>query len=259
MRRSLRGDCRDIALIGACTAARHRSVSWTTISAIIFEHYGVPYVLIHEGISGWQSLSCGGRREWCRIRFEDIASVTRFVLDHVNGLPTPGLMQSDASRVQLLTRTEYPITETRGAAKRLMSQTPTRPPEGWRRPRVLIPPGAPTTLACVKGRHLRARSGQTDSEPNRVKRGSDTLLAAEKLFLPIIRSASAFSSNDEQERGAIGENRILKRQFEDLTPECAKKDTIIKSLTARLEDAGSHLLQARLPRACHEAQPKLEW
>ena len=29
----------------------------------------------------------------------------------MDGLPTPGLMQSDAGRVQLLTRTEDPITE----------------------------------------------------------------------------------------------------------------------------------------------------
>ena len=56
VRRSLRGDCGDIALIGACTAARHRSVSWTTILAIIFEHYGVPYVLIHQGIRGCRLL-----------------------------------------------------------------------------------------------------------------------------------------------------------------------------------------------------------
>ena len=38
--------------------------------------------------------------------------MTRFVLGHVNGLPTPDLMQSDAGRVQLLTRTEDPITES---------------------------------------------------------------------------------------------------------------------------------------------------
>ena len=31
---SLRGDCGDIALIGVGTAARHRSVSWTTILAL---------------------------------------------------------------------------------------------------------------------------------------------------------------------------------------------------------------------------------
>ena len=60
VRRSLRGDCGDIAIIGACTAARHRSVSWTTILGIIFEHYGVPYVLIHQGIGGCYFLSCGG-------------------------------------------------------------------------------------------------------------------------------------------------------------------------------------------------------
>ena len=58
---------------------------------------------------------------------EDMASVTRFVLDHVKALPTPGLMQSDACRVQLLTRTEDPIAEARGAAKRAMSQTPPLP------------------------------------------------------------------------------------------------------------------------------------
>ena len=93
VRRSLRGDCGDIALIGACAAARHRSVSWTTILAIIFEHYGVPYVLIHQGISGWQSLDCGGRR--------------------------------DCGRSALRTA-----------------------------PEDFDPSCAPTTLACVKGRHL---------------------------------------------------------------------------------------------------------
>ena len=107
------GDCGDIVIIGACTAARHHSVSWTTILAIIFEYYGVPYVFIHQGIGGWHTLSCAGRGDCCRILPENMASVTRFVLDHVQGLPTPGLMHSDARTVPLRTR---PTLKSRGAA-----------------------------------------------------------------------------------------------------------------------------------------------
>ena len=61
--------------------------------------------------------------------------MTRFVLGHVNGLPTPDLMQSDAGRVQLLTRTEDPITESMRSCEEVdvadSATTPAAHPQPW--------------------------------------------------------------------------------------------------------------------------------
>ena len=69
-------------------------------------------------------------------------------------------------------------------------------------------------------------------------------------FDPHVLFDGMMSRNEE----LSGENRILKRQVEDLTAECAEKDAIIESLKARLEDAG-----VEPSPACHKAQPKPDW
>ena len=108
------------------------------------------------------------------------------------------------------------------------------------------PSCAPTTLACVW-------SGQADSKQIRVKRGSYADPgrpgggSCSSSFDPQALFHQMMSRNEE----LSGENRILKRQVEDLTAECAEKDAIIESLKARLEDAGVEpfFLQARLPQS----------
>ena len=70
-----------------------------------------------------------------------MASVTRFVLDHV------------ARRVQLLTRTEDPITEAMRSCEEV-DVADSAAARGVEALEGFDPACAPTTLACVKGRHL---------------------------------------------------------------------------------------------------------